>query len=266
MKRIAPRIGVASAADLASAYPAKVGTHRAAIEAMMLAIGNGILDFKALRDVATDFGAKYGVPAPAGSGGGAGGSGSGASGTTGTGAGSSGAGASGGGGGGSSGGRGKPTALPLTDPKSVRRVLVHFKPRGHGREKLAHLVAEGRALNIDKTPLAFCFVLRSMFEISAKAYCADHAAAGLTASDKSGNDRQLVDVLNDVVKHLTNGGKDTAAKRKLHGPITELRTPSGVLSITSMNQLIHGKSFSLSARQICTMFHNIFPLLEAMNS
>jgi hypothetical protein len=57
-----------------------------------------------------------------------------------------------------------------------------------------------------------------------------------------------------------------AAKRKFHGPITELRTPSGVLSITSMNQLIHGKSFSLSARQICTMFHNIFPLLEAMNS
>jgi hypothetical protein len=48
--------------------------------------------------------------------------------------------------------------------------------------------------------------------------------------------------------------------------MAELATPDGILSVTSMNQLVHSPSFSVSEGHISTVFGNIFPLLEAMNS
>jgi len=36
--------------------------------------------------------------------------------------------------------------------------------------------------------------------------------------------------------------------------------------VTSMNQLIHHQKFVVDGRSVSTVFANIFPLLEAMNS
>jgi hypothetical protein len=33
-----------------------------------------------------------------------------------------------------------------------------------------------------------------------------------------------------------------------------------------MNQLVHNPGFSVDARHVSIMFHNVFPLLEAMNN
>lgn len=128
---------------------------------------------------------------------------------------------------------------------------------------------EARHLDLDTNPIAFCFLLRSMFEISAKAYCDDHKAAGGPSATKAdGTDRRLVDVLKDIYQHmvsLPSGKPDPLIQRQLYGALTELANPESILSVTSMNQLVHNLKFSIRALDISTMFGNIFPLLEAMN-
>lgn len=105
-----------------------------------------------------------------------------------------------------------------------------------------------------------------MFEISAKAYCHDHATAGLSVSKPDGTEKKLVTVLNDIVKYMTKGKpKNDPLIKDLHGANTELSKPAGLLSVTSMNQLIHNSKFVVDETHICTVFANIFPLLQEMN-
>lgn len=117
--------------------------------------------------------------------------------------------------------------------------------------------------------MAFCFLLRSMFELSAKAYCDDHVASGGPSATKAdGEERRLVDILRDIVKHmvaLPTGKEDKAKQKQLHGALTELASPDSILSVTSMNNLVHNPKFSIRTSDISGMFGNIFPLLEAMN-
>jgi hypothetical protein len=158
-------------------------------------------------------------------------------------------------------------AVAVNNSKAVKRELRQFHPKGKKREKLVTLIAEARTLRLDKQPHAFCFLLRSMFEIGAKAYCADHAASGGPQASKSdGTDRQLVEILRDVTAHLTKNKKDKAMCKLLHGAMAELGKSEGFLSVTSMNQLIHNPRFTVDESHICVLFFNIFPLLESMNS
>jgi hypothetical protein len=75
-----------------------------------------------------------------------------------------------------------------------------------------------------------------------------------------------VEVLKDVADHLIKTSSDKGIQKRLHGAKTELATPEGILSVTSLNQLIHNPTFSASPSHISTVFNNIFPLLLAMNS
>lgn len=160
----------------------------------------------------------------------------------------------------------KRKAYPNTDPRSVISALKKFSPRGNGREKLVALLNEARALKINIHKHCFCFVLRSMFELSAKAYCEDHKNnGGPTAIKPDGTDQNLVELLKKVETHLIDGNKNKAMVKRLHGAITELAEPSGLFSITSLNHLIHHPSFSIAEDNICTMFWRVFPLLEEMN-
>jgi hypothetical protein len=275
IKRLAGRLGVKSAPDVAKSYPRVA--NRPGLEDLLFDIGLKDVGFKEVR--ADDFGTKYGMPplpkptAPAAAGTGATGgtASSGGGQPTGQGAPTKG-----------SGSAAPPptttaaagspppskssTARPIGDPRTVATILRKFKPKGSGRSKLATLLEEVKKLDIDQTPHAFCFVLRSMFEVSAKAYCDDHAAAGGPKSTQAnGYDRKLVEMLKDIVRHLTANNADTTMVRLLHGAITELANPESVLSVTSMNQLVHNPAFSASPSNICIVFGNVFPLLEAMN-
>jgi hypothetical protein len=262
LKRIAPRLGVASAPALAKSYPST--PHKALLDKILLNIGQEDIGFATLRGDLTELEARYGLPpAPSAPGTGNGGAGntSGGSGLPG------GPGASGGtnttgtntaGGGGGSGtatggtasggvaggstttGTKKTAAVGTSDPKSVKRALRKFVPKGVNREKVVDLRNEALKLNLQDNPLAFCFLLRSMFEISAKAYCQDHAAAGgPTPTKRDGSDKKLVDLLRDITNHLTQSGANKAMQKLLHGPMTELAKPEGILSVTSLNQLVH---------------------------
>lgn len=252
--KIAPRLGYATSRDLVDNYPAKFSTE---LENILKDVGNEKLKFETIRDKNKDFGLAYGIPAPSSST--KGGAKSTSSSTVGSGS---------SGGTGSSGASAKgPKAVATTDPRSVIRALKAFAPRGKGRAKLVSLLEEARQLKLDKTPHAFCFVLRAMFEVSAKAYCTDHTSTGLSVLDKKGNEKKLVDILREIVNHMTAGKPKTDPLcKELHGAMTELGKANGLLSVTSMNQLIHSTSFVVDETHICTVFSNVFPLLREMNS
>lgn len=105
-----------------------------------------------------------------------------------------------------------------------------------------------------------------MFEISAKAYCDDHkTTGGPKTNDKSGKERPLVEILRDITVHLTKNNTDKQMQKVLHGAMVSIGTATSILSVTSMNQLVHNTRFSINEGQIAEMFSNIFPLLEETN-
>ncbi len=248
MKRLAPRLALGASGGLAEAYPSI--KHRQPIESIIHAIGLEKLGFDRLRNKDEDFGVDYGLPALRRA-------------------------------------KAKATsaksaspkarsaaksaaverAVATGDPRAVRRLLNEFQPVGKKREKLVALLNEATKLDLRQTPLAFCFVLRSMFEISAKVYCGDHASSGGPSTTKSnGQDKTLVDLLRDITKHLTNNKADKARVKLLHGAMTELGRSEGLLSVTSLNQLVHNPRFSVAPFDVAVLFGNVFPLLEAMSS
>jgi hypothetical protein len=256
IKRIAPRVGATTSREVADQYPTKTN-YRSALEGILHDIGLGTLDFHLIRDPNNDFAVKYGIPPiPPVASGVTGGAAAGGQKSAGN-AGSSKAAAG--------GARQNTKAVSTKDPRSVKRALRRFAPKGKNREKLVTLLNEARALKLHLHAHSFCFLLRSMFEISAKAYCVDHSASGLSAMKKDQSDKALADILREITSHLTKNNADRVAVKELHGAIAELAKPAGFLSVTSMNQLVHNPKFTVDETHISTLFNNIFPLLEAMN-
>lgn len=159
----------------------------------------------------------------------------------------------------------KTKAAAINDPKNVKKILQKFAPTGLNRQKVVTLRDELKNLDISKNPIAFCFLLRSSFEISAKLYADDNNIATQKNNNGKTKDKTLVEVLSAITSHLTNNNTDKARVKILHGAMTELGKTDGILSVTSMNQLVHNPSFSIVPSDICTLFNNIFPLLEEMN-
>lgn len=155
-----------------------------------------------------------------------------------------------------------PKAVAVNDPKHVTNLLKKFAPRGTNRQKVVTLRDELKKLKIADNPIAFCFILRSMFEISGKAYSSDHS---LSMTKSGGKDKTLVEVLRGVTLHLTSNNSNTQMVKVLHGAMTEIGKSEGLLSVTSMNNLVHNPLFSIAPSDICILFGNVYPLLEAMN-
>jgi hypothetical protein len=293
IKKIAPRFGVNSGPELAEKYP-KI-SYKDPLDAIIHAIGVESLTFPGIRE-SSDFALRFGVPPVAStssdgnsngasaagnpvsstlatsSGGNTAGSGSSTansgSSSVGTSSGTSSTNTAGGVGA-SSGApsAGKIGAAATNDERSVKRLLRTLKLFGPNRSKVETLRKEAMKLKIKDNPIAFCFLLRSMFEISAKAYCQDHETelAAPKSVKADGTDRILSDVLRDIVSHLTKNNTDRQIIKLLHGPHTEIQRKDGILSLTSLNQLVHNSSFTIIASDIPTLFSNIFPLLEQMN-
>lgn len=158
-------------------------------------------------------------------------------------------------------------AVATNDPKHVAALLKSLIIKGNNRDKVVGLREEIKKIDILKTPMAFCFLLRSMFEISAKAYCTDHSISDMkpAKNGKPAQSKTLAEILNEITKHLTANSTDKNMVKSLHGAITEISKPAGILSVTSMNQLVHNPSFSVIPSDICTLFSNVFPLLKEMN-
>lgn len=253
IQKLSPHLGYHSANELGSQYPKK---HKKLLESILYDIGIAHLGFKELRDNTAFWAASYDVVAnksvslpgtqpsatlgkqPAVSP--------------------------------SVRSLGKSTAVTAyasNDPKSVRKKLKSFHVKGVGRDKLVTLLNEIKGLKHEKHPHAFCFLFRSMFELSAIAYCADHKAHGGPSTQKNdGRNKELAVVLGEITNHMTGNGKNKGKVKLLHGATAELGKKDGILSVTSMNQLVHNPSFSIQPPDISIMFGNVFPLLVEMNS
>lgn len=154
-----------------------------------------------------------------------------------------------------------PQSAATNTQKHVNALLKQFIPTIN-RPKVVTLRDEMLKLKIKDNPIAFCFLLRSAFEISAKAYCDDHS---LPTIKTNGKEKTLSELLTEVTNHLTSNKKNLPMTRVLHGAHVEITNPDKILSVTSMNQLVHNPSFSIIPSDICTLFSNIYPLLQAMN-
>ncbi len=155
-----------------------------------------------------------------------------------------------------------PVAYPCNDPKSIAQLLQDIQPKGKHRNKIAQLLKELKTLDMTTHPQAFCLLLRSILELSAKAYCLEH---DIQIHKDNGREKPLVDILYEVVVHIEVHNAHYAHLKLLHGTFVELRRKDGFLSIPSLNQVVHNLYFSIAVGDICMYFNNIFPLLEAMN-
>lgn len=241
IKKLAPRLEVANSAALAEKYPHV--RYRDALESTLYGIGQKTIGFAEVRR--EDFALADGIPPLQAQrkddGGSKGGNRKGKK---------------------TKGGERKPRAYPVTDPRSVAQKLKGLGARGKDRDKVATLLEEGSKLDLEATPLAFCFVLRSIFEISALAYCKEHRIPRI---QETGKDKRLKDLLLDVIKHLVASHSDNDFERALHGARTQLARSTGLLSVTSMNALVHNPDFHVAPRDVATLFHQVFPLVKAMN-
>lgn len=156
-------------------------------------------------------------------------------------------------------------AYAIYDQKSVTQTLKKFQPKGNDRQKLVSLRDELLKLKVKDNPIAFCFLLRSMFEISASIYCKENSIPLTeTKNDKTKN-KTLQQLLSTVTTHLTTNNTNTAMVKVLHGANAELSKSTSFLSVTSMNQLVHNPTFSIAPHDIFSLFNNVYPLLEGMN-
>ena len=250
-------------------------------------IGTEVLHTRDLRN--SSWGTKYGLPTPppkgstggssgTGSTGGSSGAGTGGTststssggGTEGAGAGSAGAAPSAGGGAGGTTppARGKRRPTALDDPRSPARDLKRFTPAGTTSSKLVNLRDEAVKLKLDKTPIAFCFLLRSMFELSARAYCLTNKIPQVHIPKKKGDkpkDKSLAELLSESATHLIARRTDPTVIGKLRNADTEIKNKSSILSVTGMNQLVHAPNIIITPQQAAIGFHKIFPLLEELN-
>ncbi len=148
----------------------------------------------------------------------------------------------------------------------MRRKLKGLKIHGPNRDKIQSLKIELGKLKLNANPMAICFLLRSMFELSAKAYCDDHKASGLTSFDNQKNvDKVLVKLLRELCLHMTQNGADKEMERMLNGAMAELGKKDGLLSTTAMNQLVHNLNYVILPSEVPLIFGRIFPLLDQLN-
>lgn len=159
-------------------------------------------------------------------------------------------------------------AHSINSPKNVKILLRKFTPEGTNRAKIVTIKDELKKLSCNKYPIAFCFLLRSMFEISARAYSKDYKISLYRTGGKSGEqvEKKLGELLTEITKHIIKlSGNKKEIESKLHGALTEIKRKEGILSVTSMNKLIHDDSFYIISSDIPALFNQIFPLLAAMN-
>jgi len=285
MAKLSTRLGLKNAIDLASTYP-KI-PHRDGVEKILSNIGGETIGFKEIRDKDDDYAVRFGglppiIPtsssattttssatttaAAGATSGGTGTSGgstttSGTSGTTGSG-GTTGSTSSGGSSSGGPAGATATTAFAVSDHRGVTKTLKAFFPSGLNRGKVVTLRDEAVALNLPKNPIAFCFLLRSLFEISVKMYFKDNTIALVKTG---GKDKTLKEMLEEAKKHIIAKGVTAQMSKDLHGASVELGKTNGILSVTSLNQLVHHPTFVVTDKDISSLFSNIFPLLKALN-
>lgn len=155
-----------------------------------------------------------------------------------------------------------PKSFPVDDVRSVKNRLKTFIPTRENRDKVLTIKKEMLSLNIENNPLAFTLLLRSMLEISAKLFAKENS---ISTKKPNGFDKSLEELVKEIYNKLISIDKSEDFKKSLYSAKAEITGETGILSITSMNQLVHNKNFMVTSQQVSIGFSNIFPLLQQLN-
>lgn len=155
--------------------------------------------------------------------------------------------------------------LSLSDPQSVRRELRKLTPKGKSSSKVVDLLFEAKKLKLEQTPICFCLLLRSMFEISVRDYCSANKIPFNKIKNGKTKEKSLSDLLVDAGNHVISKSSDPTIKGLIRAASIEIKNPHGVLSIPVMNALVHSPTATITSGHIVVGFHKIFPLLVAIS-
>lgn len=162
--------------------------------------------------------------------------------------------------------RGPRKTLPLSNPRSVKRELNRFAPTGKASSKVVDLLFEMKKLQIGKTPICFGLLLRSMFDVSVTAYFTKHRLPTFRVTPKGDRkEKSLGELLVEASKHLQAATTDRGIIGDLRTAQAEINAPHGLLTIPTMNGLVHSGTAIVTEAQAVAGFHKIFPLLVHLN-
>src|SRR5690606_33410223 len=111
----------------------------------------------------------------------------------------------------------KPKAYSIHDQRTVTQTLKKFTPKGNDRQKLVTLRDELKKLKVKDNPIAFCFLLRSLFEISSNIYSTENSIPKSKTNKGKTIHNTLKQQLNAVTLHLTANNTNKGMVKALHG-------------------------------------------------
>lgn len=119
------------------------------------------------------------------------------------------------------------------------QVVKNFSARGADHQKIQTLIDEIKRLKIADHPHAFVMLLRSIIDISVHSYCNANGIQTQIPAGTRMKDIELNNLCVTVANHMET--QDGTLVRKLHGVKNLFSTAASPLSITSMNQTVHGQ-------------------------
>lgn len=157
-----------------------------------------------------------------------------------------------------------PSTPPANDWRSVRASLKALSITHPARAKISQLREEIAALDGESCVLVFCAAMRSLLEMSVRAYAQLH---GIPAQDAGGTDKKFRVLLDDVVKHynaLATTDKTSATQLKsAQGEFTDPKKPLSWQWLSDMN---HNHVAYAGPADILTQFHKVLPILQKLNA
>ena len=154
------------------------------------------------------------------------------------------------------GGTGESIGTPSFLKKQLRKVVSR-------NAKVQILVKELAALKISASPLLFCLGFRSLLEISMLQYAHGNGIALDNGNGKAVSYRNLVIKCKDKIV-LTPQWSNTIPKNALKEAVATLNKDT-LLSVTELNNLVHGVTQVPSVEIILTYAPRVIPFLIALN-
>jgi hypothetical protein len=133
-------------------------------------------------------------------------------------------------------------------------LLSGYAPKNLGK-KLSALVTEVRKLNVEQFPNACALLVRAVVEISVD-----------EVYDKKGWPIKYNDTLRDKIKHCLREIDPTGKAKTFHGIRVGLDDPNSLISVTTLHQFVHNKSYRALPGDIRTIADNYEVLLKALDA
>ncbi|WP_339096237.1 hypothetical protein WDJ50_02800 [Deinococcus sp. VB142] len=164
------------------------------------------------------------------------------------------------------------------DVTSVTEFMRDLEISGKGTEKLEAIRQEMLDLDLNRTPFAYAYLLRSFLEIAAKNYIMYRPGLKTTVHKPSGDEKMLMVILRDLIDEIAPPPKgpaydalDKAAQaavkqrsKDMHPSKIAVTSDTSYLSINGLNTAVHHGRFHIVIKDLVSEFRNLTPLIEEL--